>query len=265
MILNICLLLAGSLALIYLGACVFAYFFAERMIFPAPSSSYGKNEAITLIQTPNGESIATTYFQSSSGAPLLIYSHGNGEDLGQIAYLLMEYQRRGISVLAYDYPGYGISSGAPTEAGCYDAIEAVYHYAVNELRVAPENIILYGRSVGSGPSCWLAEQHPVAGVILDGAFSSTFRVLTHVKLFPFDRFDNIARIPNIDLPLLLIHGKEDAIVPFSHAIKNAEKAGEKATTLWIENAGHNDLIEISGELYWDATLTFIKKQTLQEK
>lgn len=80
----------------------------------------------------------------------------------------------------------------------YAAAEAAFLYLVEEKGYAPESITLYGRSLGSGPSCWLAEGYPVAGLILDSAFSSTFRVLTGRKLLPFDKFDNLAILADLD-------------------------------------------------------------------
>jgi pimeloyl-ACP methyl ester carboxylesterase len=256
MIANILILLAMALAASYALACLYALASANSMIFPAPPSSYQDDESIVKIQSCDGNSISALYLEATQSRKLLLYSHGNGEDLGYILPFLQEFQRRGISVLAYDYPGYGTSSGTPSEKAVYAAADAVFEYARQSLQFPSERIVLYGRSLGSGPSCWLAERHPVAGLILDGAFSSTFRVMTRIKLLPWDVFDNLKRLPEIDCPVLILHGEDDLIVPFEHALAN-EKAAQKAQTHWIKGAGHNNHIEVMGEDYWRLVFGFI--------
>ncbi len=264
MILNVCILLTASLAVIYVAACVFAYFTADTLIFPVQASSYEDDESILKLQAADGELISAIYLPAEAAAPLLLYSHGNGEDLGDIRPHLERYQQAGIAVLSYDYPGYGTSTGRPSESGCYAAADAAYRYAIDSLNYEADQIVLYGRSVGSGPSTWLAEKYPVAGLVINGGFSSTFRVMTRIRVFPWDKFDNLARLPNIQCPVLLIHGKRDQIVPFPHAESNAKALGPHARTLWVAQAGHNDLIETAGQDYWDTTEQFIKTATDHE-
>jgi pimeloyl-ACP methyl ester carboxylesterase len=259
MIGNVFILFVIALSVIYAGVCVYAYYVSDSMVFPVPEASYEDGPDILKLETSTGE-IISAYFLSVPGATdVLLYSHGNGEDIGHIRPLLDEYQKRGISVLAYDYPGYGTSTGKPSEAGVYAAAEAALLYLANEKKHAPETITLYGRSLGSGPACWLAERYAVSGLILDGAFSSTFRVMTGIKLLPFDRFDNLARLPKLECPVLIIHGKQDIVVPFSHALKNETVVKNPAKTLWIESANHNNLIETAGDRYWEVVLGFIQQ------
>ena len=88
----------------------------------------------------------------------ILYSHGNAEDIGRIEIFLQSWVKDGWSVLAYDYPGYGHSSGKPSEEGCYDAIDTAYQYLIEKLEIPPSKIIVWGRSLGTGPSCYLAEK-----------------------------------------------------------------------------------------------------------
>ena len=119
--------------------------------------------------------------------------------------------------------------------------------------------MLYGYSLGSGPSCWLAERYPVNRLILEGAYSSTFRVMTRIKLFPNDKFDNFARLKNIACPILLIHGTKDRIIPFWHARKNWKVLHDEKQKLWVEGAGHVNLREFAGPQYWKTVESFIKQ------
>ncbi|NBB80484.1 MAG: alpha/beta fold hydrolase [Verrucomicrobia bacterium] len=269
MIANVSILLFCSLCLAYAGLNAYALLRAHALIFPVPPSSYEDDDSIFKLTTRDGISISA-YFLSAdprggspagSGNHLLIYSHGNGEDIGMARPFLELFQKRGISVLTFDYPGYGTSGGEPSEPGCYAAIEAAYAYAVDTLDYNPSNITLYGRSLGSGPSTWLAQREPVRSIILDGAFTSTFRVMTGIKLLPWDRFDNFARLPDIDCPVLLIHGTEDRTVPFSHAQQNWHRIEGPKQKLFIEGARHGNLIELADDLYWDTVVDFIQKLT----
>ena len=252
--------LLSVLAIVYLALLVFAIFASNSMIFPIPPASY-HDEANTLkLKTNTGAQITTVYLEAPDSEQILLYSHGNGEDIGRILDFLKDFQRRGISVLVYDYPGYGTSSQKPSEPGVYAAVEAVYKFATQTLNFKPEQIVLYGYSLGSGPSCWLAERYPVNRVILEGAFTSTFRVISRVKLLPIDKFDNLYRLKNIDCPILLIHGTEDQIVPFWHAQKNWKVLRGEKQKLWVQNAGHVNVPEVAGSLYWDTVTSFIKQK-----
>lgn len=258
MIANLTILLLSSLCIIYAGLHAYALIVSDSMIFPAPLSSYQDDASIFKIRSSDGETIAAYLLSAEDSQSLLLYSHGNGEDIGMARPFLQLFTERGISVLAYDYPGYGTSSGQPSEAGSYAAIEAAYRYATETLGYRPEQITLYGRSLGSGPSAWLAEREPVAGLIFDGAFTSTFRVLTDNKLLLWDKFDNYARLPKIQCPILIIHGTLDRTVPFSHALKNWKRVDGPKHRLFVEGAHHGNVIELAGREYWDIVLPFIK-------
>lgn len=255
---NILILLLAAFSIVYVGLCLYAFVVSDSMIFPAPESSYSDGPEILKLNSPDGETVSTYFLEAPDSKDILLYSHGNGEDIGHIRPLLAQYQERGISVFVYDYPGYGTSTGEPSEKGVYAAAEAAFRYLTEEKGYPPESITLYGRSLGSGPACWLAERYPVSGLILDGAFSSTFRVMTNVKLLPFDRFDNLAILPKLDCPVLLIHGKQDQVIPFSHALKNEAALKGAAETLWIATANHNNLIALAGDGYWEPVLNFIQ-------
>ena len=274
MIVNVSILLFCSLCVAYAALNAYALLRAQALIFPAPPSSYQDDATIFKLTARDGtpisayhlpavSSAATASSSTGPGSRLLIYSHGNGEDIGTARPFLELFQRRGISVLAFDYPGYGTSGGKPSEAGCYAAIQAAYAHAVGKLAYNPAQITLYGRSLGSGPSTWLAQREPVKGLILDGAFTSTFRVLTEIKLLPFDRFDNYARLPEVKCPILIIHGTEDQTVPFSHALRNWQRITEPRQKLFIEGASHGNLIELAGQRYWDSVIDFIQNPNFQ--
>ena len=110
-----------SIALAYAALLVFARLFAEKIIFPAPSASYSDSGDILHIPLPGGGEIAAVWIPSKGSDLCAIYSHGNGEDIGEIRPILSEYARRGISAFACDYPGYGLSTGKPSIEGLKEA------------------------------------------------------------------------------------------------------------------------------------------------
>ncbi len=258
MIGNVSILLVSSLCIAYAGLNFYAAICANKMIFSAPPSSYQDDDQILKLKASDGNSITAYFLKNDSSDRLLIYSHGNGEDIGQIRPLLEHFQQLGTSILAYDYPNYGTSTGLASESGTYAAIEATFKCATESLGYTPEKITLYGRSLGSGPSTWLAEHKGVSGLILDGAFTSTFRVMTGLKLLPWDKFDNYSRLPDIKCPILIIHGTDDRVVPFTHAQKNWGRIEGIKQKLFVQGAGHGDLIETAGDNYWSIVLPFIQ-------
>lgn len=258
MILQSTVFAAGTICVAYAGLALFAALMADRLIFPHPPPGYADGPAIRKLASADGETISSLYLPVAGSRRVILYSHGNGEDLGRIRPLLEHFQSRGMAIFAYDYPGYGTSSGRPSERGVYAAADAAYRQLTEQIGVAPGDIILYGRSLGSGPSFWLAERYPVGGLILDGAFASTFRVMTQARILPWDKFDNLSRLPALHCPLLVIHGTEDRTVPVSHARSLFERATVEKRALWVEGAGHNNLIELAGPDYWSAVESFVK-------
>ena len=162
----------------------------------------------------------------------------------------------GFSVLAYDYHGYGTSEGAPTEANCYRDIEAAYDYLTRTLQVPPHCIIIHGRSVGGGPSIDLATRRPCGGLILESAFTTAFRTFWIGYVLPGDHFRNIDKITRVACPVLVIHGRQDWVVPFRHGQQLYAAANEPKKCLWVDGAGHNDLSLIASDAYDRALLDF---------
>jgi fermentation-respiration switch protein FrsA (DUF1100 family) len=243
---------------LYAAFAAFAWFASDRMIFLPPAPSYGSARLpIALIPGENGASIATLYLPNPDAQITLVYSHGNAEDLGQVAPLLEEFRRAGFAVLAFDYRGYGASTGGPPSAhGATRDMEAVYRHAVGTLGIPPSRIVLVGRSVGSGPATELAARYPVGGLVIESGFVSAFRVMTHVPLLPFDRFHNLRHVRSVRCPVLVIHGREDEVIPWSHGRRLFEAAHEPKSALWVDGAHHNDLALVAGPRYWAALRAF---------
>lgn len=248
-------LLAVPAALLLMGCCS-----VNKAMFPAPKPGYSDSPEILKLDA-NGAQIAALYLKSrlpeSKGC--ILYSHGNAEDLGRLREFLELYAARGYDVFAYDYCGYGLSQGSPSQSGCLDSIAAAYAYLTGKLGVAPESIIVYGRSVGSGPSVWLASERKVGALALEAGFTSTYAVVLGVDSVPTDKFQNLSRIKSVSCPVFIAHGRLDGVIPFKHGEALYAAAKEPKACLWAANAGHDDIVYAAGQAYWDAFDSFAAK------
>jgi len=138
-----------SLFSIYLILLVIVLFFANALIFPAPICSYDESlKHFITFENEVGDKVAATYIQGEEDEPVLLWSHGNAEDLQSLRPLITYISNhRDCGILAYDYPGYGLSEGEASEKGCYQNIRAAWNYLTEDLRVDPARIIILGQSL----------------------------------------------------------------------------------------------------------------------
>ncbi|KAL8141746.1 hypothetical protein V2J09_014778 [Rumex salicifolius] len=204
---------------------------------------------IHVIQTRRRNKIVAFYLRNPYARLTVLYSHGNAADLGQLYDLFVQLKiNLRVNLIGYDYSGYGASTGKPSEANTYADIEAVYECLQTEYGISQEDLILYGQSVGSGPTLHLASKLPrLRGVVLHSAILSGLRVLCHVKFrFCYDIYRNIHKIRKVKCPVLVIHGTEDDVVNWLHGNGLWKRAREPYEPLWIKGGGHCNL-----ELYPD--------------
>ncbi len=247
-----------SLAVLYAAFAAFAHLAADRLIFPAPRPSYdARRLGVSTVAAEDGARIAVLHLANPAARHTVLYSHGNGEDLGMALPGLEALHRAGFAVVAYDYRGYGASGGGPATArGVLRDAEAVYRHVVGPLGVDPSRVIVYGYSVGSGPAVHLAARVPVGGLVVENGFVSAFRVLTRAPLLPFDRFPNLRDIRRVRVPVLVIHGVQDRVVPAWHGRRLFEAAPGPRDSLWVEGAGHTDVAAVAGRRYTAALRAF---------
>jgi len=170
--------------------------------------------------------------------------------------ILPALRQLGFAVLAYDYRGYGMSGGSPSERHVYGDIEAAYQHLVRDRGVPAGRVIAYGRSVGAGAAVDLASRRPVGGLIVESGFVSAFRVLTRLPLLPFDKFRNVDKIAGVRCPVLIMHGEADTIIPLWHGQRLFEAAPSPKRFLAIPGADHNDFMWVAGERYAQALREF---------
>jgi len=240
-----------TLAFSYLGLVLFAATATNKLLFHPPGHRSDLRGQVKL-KTADGNEITGLYLPNPSAAYVLLFSYGNGEDLVSDRDFLQDLLGHGWAVMGYDYPGYGTSTGQPGEAGCDAALDAAYAYLTNEKHLPAERIVLYGRSLGSGPAVDLASRKPIGGLILQSAYTSIFRVVTHYRILPWDKFNNFAKISAVHATLLSIHGTDDQVVPFWHGEALYDAYPGPKQHLWVPGADHNNLIEMAGQTFWTA-------------
>ncbi len=241
----------------YLLLNLFALLFSEKLIFAPQESSYEHLPNELKIISGNGEKINGVFLENPDAEYTILFSHGNAEDLGNVLPFMRQFHELGYSVLMYDYRGYGTSEGSPSVRKAYQDIEAAYRWLVEEKGINPQTIISQGRSVGGGPAAWLAAHREVGGLVLESTFVSAFRVKTLVPITPWDKFNNLRHIKQTTCPVLIMHGREDQVLPFWHGKKLYEAAPGKKTHLWIDDAQHNDYAYVAGSAYFDSFEQFM--------
>jgi hypothetical protein len=225
---------------------------------PGPGTGWGE---------PSSEESSS---EKPGTSPAVVLFHGNGGDIGDRVDLAAQLHRRlGLGIFLFDYRGYGKSSGTPREAGLYADGEA----AVNLVRKrgwADGGLILWGRSLGAAVALETAKRNlaaPPDGVVLDSPFTSVPAMgRTHYPLIAplmyfgsSELYENSEKIIYLKVPLLVIHGTHDRIVPQKIGRELFDHANEPKRWLEIEGAGHNDLPYVDERRYWGAWEEFLKE------
>ena len=250
--------LVRSVIFIYAFFCLYIFFVADGKIFLPQPSSYQDTREILKLKTADQIQLSAVYRPNPASTYTILYIHGNAEDLGDIQPVLQQLQTIGFSVFAYDYRGYGTSQGKPSERNAYRDVDTAYEYLTQKLGVLPERIIVYGRSVGAGSAVDLAARKPVAGLIMESAFTSAFRVVVPIPILPFDKFRNIDKIKRVNCPVLVMHGRVDEVIPFQHGQQLFATASEPKLALWVDDASHNDFMWAAAERYGKTLQEFVE-------
>lgn len=205
-----------------------------------------KNQEVVFFKTKDGENVNALFYPGNKH-DVILYFHGNAGDLSSWQFIAEDFNTIGYNFFIIDYRGYGKSSGTITEKGLYEDAEAAYQFLINEKGFPPNNIIIYGRSIGSGIAVELASRHETKGLILEAPYISLKKLVNQKVPFLFPslflnyHFDNIGKINSIKSPILFLHGTKDALIPLSHTNKLYEDFTGKKKKIVIQGGTHNDL------------------------
>lgn len=243
--------------LVYTAMFLYAWLYSDRLIFRPRPSSYGDSDRVIKLAAGDGATVAAVYLRNPGARYTILYSHGNAEDIGELLPTIESLRDLGFSVFAYDYRGYGMSPGVPSEENVYHDEKMACDYLVKNAGVPEDRIIAFGRSLGGGAAVDLASKRPLGGLVVESSFVTAFRVVTHIPLFPFDKFRNISKIGRVHCPVLVMHGTSDEVIPFWHGQKLFEAANEPKLSLWVKGGAHSDLFEVAGDRYRQALRDFV--------
>jgi hypothetical protein len=186
------------------------------------------------------------YAPAPGPAPVLVWSHGNGGNIGWRAQALSALAAEGLAVLAYDYRGYGRSGGRPTEDGVSLDAEAAWE-SLRADGVAPTRIVAFGESLGGAIAIRLATARPCAAVAVVSTFTTIRAVARHhfgpLAAFAGQRFDTLTRLRTLAVPLLVAHGDRDEVVPYALGEALFAAATVPKRFVRVAGAGHNDVFD----------------------
>jgi fermentation-respiration switch protein FrsA (DUF1100 family) len=192
--------------------------------------------------------------------PAVLFAHGNGELIDHWPAELEPYRRLGVSVLLAEYRGYGRSGGEPSEEGITEDYVAFYELLAARPEIDPARLVFHGRSLGGGVVCALAARRPPAALVLQSTFTSIAdlaRAFGVPRFLVRDPFDNLAVLPQLDRPVLIVHGTRDDVIPFSHAEALA-KAARRPTRVSYD-CRHNDCPP-DPVRFWEDVRSFLEGQ-----
>lgn len=205
------------------------------------------------------------YVDAGPKKPVLLWCHGNAGNITHRLENLRDLYRQGVSAFLFDYRGYGKSTGLPSESGLYADALASYHYVTEGRGIAPEQLVIFGRSLGAAVAAEVATQRAAAGLILESAFPTMQAMADqHYLGLPANWFVKAdynlgEKLAKVTLPILIIHGDRDRIVPMTLGRQVYESASQPKSWYTVPGAGHNDVPFVGGDSYYRQLLKFIHK------
>ncbi len=240
-------------------------YFPESHIAMTPSAVGLAHEPVQ-IETEDGVTIAGWFVPAEPSRGVVLFCHGNAGNMSHRLDSIRLFNRLGLSTFIFDYRGYGQSGGTTTEMGTYRDVEAAWQYLLDERGIEPTEIVVFGRSLGGAVASWLTQEHTPAALIVESTFTSVPDIAA--KLYPIypvrwlSRFNyNAAEyVAKKNCPVLVVHSRNDDIIPFSHGRQLFEAASEPKQFLEIRGS-HNDGSVVSGKQYQDGLDAFISRYT----
>jgi pimeloyl-ACP methyl ester carboxylesterase len=279
---NISLASALLLLIGYVGISLVVYVQQTRMLFfPSPTletTPKSFNLAYEDVWLKVGQGAQTAQIHgwwipvTSASQGVVLYLHGNGANIGANVAQAARFHQLGLSVFLIDYRGYGRSDGGfPNETKVYQDAERAWAYLVEERKVTPQQILLYGHSLGGAIAIQLAVHHPdAAGLIVQSSFTAIRDMVYRTTPFGFlpvdwiltQKFDSLAKVTQIKMPVLFIHGTADREVPADMS-QTLYQAAPNPKELWlVPDAAHNNVADTAGRKYLQVVGDFVRRLEL---
>ena len=262
--------------IIFYAFAMLAIYFAQAWFIYAPymptrelvatPNDIGLDYEEIYLNTEDNEKIHAWYIPSNPSNPTIqlhektiLFMHGNAGNISHRLETIQIFHQLGLNFLIYDYRGFGKSTGKPSEEGTYFDAQAAWKFLLEKKHLKPEQIILVGRSLGGGVAAELAKNSSPAMLILESTFTSMPNVSKlHYPFMPTDiivrhRYETINKLKSISCPIIVIHSKNDEVIPFAHGKNNYEEA--KQPKKFIElHGGHGNGFLLSRQAYTEGLL-----------
>lgn len=255
---------------VYLSFVFLLYLFQDSLIYIPYKDITNTPKDIGLlyqefqIVTPDNVELNAWFVQNKNkDSCVVLFSHGNGGNISHRLEKIRLLHSIGLSVFIYDYRGYGLSTGKPSEKGTYTDAESVWTFVVNSLKIPSNRVVIYGESLGVSVAAKLAGQKEAGGFIGESGFSSLKSMGSRLyPVFPVKyllryEYDTLQHMLDMNMPTLIIHSKDDEIVPFEDAMLIFKTA--KSPKEFVElRGGHNDAFIISKDIYLNGIKKFLQ-------
>jgi fermentation-respiration switch protein FrsA (DUF1100 family) len=241
-------------------------FHPDKLQYSEAPIVHGIKGESTYFRSANGQLLNGWYFNNPSAQCTVLFNHGNGGNIADQTDLLELIAKAGASVFIYDYEGYGASTGTPSLAAMCDDAVGAYRYLSTTRGVHKQSIVLYGESLGAAVAAYLSTKFDCRGLILQSGFSSLRRIacdefpilnLYPRWLFPTPEFNTVAVVSSPHPPLLLMHGTQDEVIPYQHAIDLFGRAIGQKRLVSLSRSGHENIARTDGVLYTNAVHWFL--------
>ena len=269
------MILLGTIAGLLLVVTALMLVFERRLLyFPfraleATPADYQLAYEEAFLTTEDGVKIDAWLLPARDATLTVLLCHGNAGNMShRLHRAALMQQRLGVSVLLFDYRGYGRSEGEPDEQGTYRDARAAYRFLAETKGRRPEAIVIFGESLGTAVAVQLALEKPARALVLESPFTSipemaraAYPFLPPVGPLIRTRYETLRKIPSLKMPLLVFHGAHDPVVPFAQGRRVFEAAPEPKRFVALPDAGHNDTYVSGGDAYWEAWRALLKTGT----
>jgi len=257
------LTLVAAAGVLYLGLVGCMYAIQSSLVYLpdlagrdllATPEDIGLGYRTTSLSTSDGETLHGWFVPAPEARATLLFFHGNAGNISHRLESIAVFHQLGLNVLILDYRGYGRSTGKPSEQGTYRDAQAAWEYLIGTEGLKPGDIVLFGRSLGGAVAVWLATQVQPAALVLESSFTSVPDLGAQlypwlpVRLISRLHYDSRARLPQVQVPVLVIHSRDDEIIPIDHGRALFAAANRPKHFLELRG-GHNDGFVLSREHY----------------